>query len=65
MTPPPMEPKPKASPVPRLFLAMMLVCAGISGMFLPPGDPGPISQLAVHFAQEWHDTIAHTTQLVR
>ena len=52
--------RPKTSRVPRLFLAMMLIYACLTGIFLPPGDRGPVSQFAVRMAQEWQGTIAHT-----
>jgi len=55
--------KPEGSRVPGLFLATMLVCAGLSGVFLPPGDQGPIAQFSIRFAQEWRETIARISTL--
>ena len=44
---------------PRMFLASMVVWAGLSGLFLPIGlaAQGPVKQLATRLAQEWHVTI--------
>jgi hypothetical protein len=43
---------------PRVFLAAMVVWAGLSGLFLPFGlaAQGPVKQLATRLAQEWQAT---------
>jgi hypothetical protein len=56
--------KPKGLRVPRLFLAMMLTWAGLSEIFLPPGDQGPVAQFSKRLAQEWQETIARTERMV-
>ena len=56
--------KPKASRVPRLFLATMLIWAGISGIFLPPGNNGMMAQAAVRLAHKVEASLAHVTHVV-
>jgi hypothetical protein len=55
--------KPKGSRVPRFFLAMMLIWAGVSGMFLSPGNDGPVSQAAARLAQDVQESFAHVTHI--
>lgn len=42
-------------PGPRMFLAAVVIWAGLSGVFLP--GQGPVTQLATRLAQEWQATI--------
>jgi hypothetical protein len=64
MLPPPSPTeKPKGSRKPQLFLAMMLIWAGVSGMFTPPGNDGPFSQAAARLAQDVQESFAHVTHV--
>ena len=56
--------KPKSSRVPRLFCALMLIWAGISGIFLPPGNDGMVAHAAARLAQKVEQSLAHVTHVV-
>jgi hypothetical protein len=54
-------PKHKDAPGPRLFLAAMLIAAGLSGVFQPgPARQGPVVQYAMRFVQELLETAGHS-----
>jgi hypothetical protein len=52
--------KPKDAPGPRVFLAAMLIAAGLSGVFEPgPARQGPVAQFAIRLVQELQATAGH------
>lgn len=57
-------PAPKGLRVSRFFLAMMICWAALGELLLPPGNTGPIPQIARMLTQEWHETIVHAERFV-
>jgi hypothetical protein len=49
---------------PRVFLAIVIVCAGLVSLFQPEAANGPIARLAARLVQEWQATVAQGKRLL-